>query len=152
MYCSCCGARIPGSSRFCSSCGQTVPQAPQDMLSGIQTELVPVSVPSTLAPPPMQTELGLLPGFMHANRYCIITALGIGGMGRVYLAEDQKLGIKVGVKVLREVLSSDPAAVKRLIAEARHSIQKQGWTLASPKPKELKAIVDVGLEFEPKEN
>jgi formylglycine-generating enzyme required for sulfatase activity len=62
-------------------------------------------------------------GSVLANRYRIESELGIGGMGRVYLAEDQKLGIRVAIKVPREVPSRDPGSVKRLTAEAKHSIQ-----------------------------
>ncbi len=45
----------------------------------------------------------------------------------MYLAEDQKLGMPVAVKVLRDILRQDPGSVRRLISEAKASI-----TLAHP--------------------
>ncbi|MGA2263140.1 MAG: serine/threonine-protein kinase, partial [Acidobacteriota bacterium] len=56
------------------------------------------------------------------DRYKILKLLGAGGMGRVYLAEDQKLGMPVAIKVLRDILTQDPVSVKRLITEAKTSI------------------------------
>lgn len=68
------------------------------------------------------TEMGLPANTLLLNRYKIHNLLGAGGMGRVYLAEDQKLGIPVAIKVLRDILTQDPASVKRLITEAKTSI------------------------------
>ena len=33
----------------------------------------------------------LVPGMVIGNRYRIVKEIGIGGMGRVYLAEDRKI-------------------------------------------------------------
>jgi tetratricopeptide (TPR) repeat protein len=68
------------------------------------------------------TELGLQTNAVLANRYLIRKELGVGGMGRVYLADDQKLALPVAVKVLRDVLRQDPGSVNRLIGEAKASI------------------------------
>jgi len=69
-----------------------------------------------------QTEMGLPANAVLLNRYKIVKLLGAGGMGRVYLAEDQMLGIPIAIKVLRDILIQDPVAVKRLITEAKTSI------------------------------
>jgi formylglycine-generating enzyme required for sulfatase activity/tetratricopeptide (TPR) repeat protein len=61
-------------------------------------------------------------GTVLLDRYRIIRELGAGGMGRVYEAHDEKLDMPVAIKVLRDILSRDPGSVKRLIAEARHSM------------------------------
>jgi eukaryotic-like serine/threonine-protein kinase len=51
--------------------------------------------------------------------YQILSVLGEGGMGKVYLAEDTKLERKVALKVLPSLTASDPAARQRFLREAR---------------------------------
>jgi Tol biopolymer transport system component len=51
--------------------------------------------------------------------YEILSPLGAGGMGEVYLARDTRLGREVAVKVLPEGLSADPERLKRFEKEAR---------------------------------
>ncbi|MGI8783890.1 MAG: protein kinase domain-containing protein, partial [Acidobacteriota bacterium] len=51
--------------------------------------------------------------------YKILSQLGAGGMGEVYLAEDTELDRKVAIKFLPTTAAADEEARKRLIGEAR---------------------------------
>ena len=53
------------------------------------------------------------------GHYEIISILGTGGMGKVYLAKDSKLNRSIAVKTLPNSFSSDSDHVKRLQTEAR---------------------------------
>lgn len=55
----------------------------------------------------------------HLGDYRIDGILGIGGMGVVYLAFDQRLGRKVGLKLLPRAFVTDEAQLARLKLEAR---------------------------------
>lgn len=55
----------------------------------------------------------------HLGSYRIDAVLGVGGMGVVYLACDEKLGRKVGLKLLPRALVNDEAQLERLKLEAR---------------------------------
>lgn len=73
----------------------------------------------------------LTPGFVLKSRYRIISLLGKGGMGEVYLAEDQSLATHVAVKVNHNL---DPHASAQFIREAR--------LLASLKHPNLPRVID----------
>lgn len=53
------------------------------------------------------------------NQYSIIRLLGVGGMGKVLLAEDSKLARRVALKILDGELASDAQRLNRFIREAR---------------------------------
>jgi eukaryotic-like serine/threonine-protein kinase len=60
----------------------------------------------------------LLPG-AKLGRYEIISPLGAGGMGEVYLAHDATLDRKVALKVLPESVASDRNRMQRFVQEAK---------------------------------
>ncbi len=53
------------------------------------------------------------------SHYRIISKLGAGGMGEVYLAHDTKLDRKVAIKFLHDQLSRDSDKLNRFIQEAK---------------------------------
>src|SRR5262252_7663673 len=55
----------------------------------------------------------------NLSHYRLISKLGSGGMGDVYLAEDTKLNRRVAIKLIAESSATDRQAHQRLIREAR---------------------------------
>jgi serine/threonine-protein kinase len=53
------------------------------------------------------------------SHYRVLSLLGAGGMGEVYLASDDKLGRRVAIKILPEQVSRDEDAKLRMLREAR---------------------------------
>src|SRR6478672_9270184 len=53
------------------------------------------------------------------SHYRILSKIGAGGMGEVYLAEDTKLDRKVAIKLLRDEFSRDADKLGRFVREAK---------------------------------
>jgi serine/threonine protein kinase/tetratricopeptide (TPR) repeat protein len=53
------------------------------------------------------------------GHYRIVSLIGSGGMGEVYLADDETLGRRVAIKILPVSVSRDPDARRRMLREAR---------------------------------
>jgi Tol biopolymer transport system component/tRNA A-37 threonylcarbamoyl transferase component Bud32 len=75
------------------------------------------------------------------NHYRVVSAIGQGGMGAVYLAEDLRLKRRVALKFLPDEVGSDPTRLERLAREAQavaalnhpnivtvHAIERDGDT------------------------
>jgi len=54
-----------------------------------------------------------------AGKYVLETKLGTGGMGTVWVARHQELGSEVALKLIRRAYAAQPAAMDRLLQEAR---------------------------------
>ena len=61
----------------------------------------------------------MLAGTRQIGNYRVLSFLGAGGMGQVYLAEDTRLLRRVAIKVLPASAVDDERARQRLIHEAR---------------------------------
>jgi serine/threonine protein kinase len=79
--------------------------------------------------------MSLTPG-EEFDRYEILSLLGVGGMGEVYLASDRKLKRKVAIKTLPAAFTLDPDRVLRFEHEAR--------TVSALNHPNIVTILDVG--------
>src|ERR1700727_2008897 len=55
----------------------------------------------------------------HIAHYRVVSHLGEGGMGAVYLADDTRLGRRVALKVLPANVAADPDRMHRFVQEAK---------------------------------
>ena len=53
------------------------------------------------------------------SHYCIVSKIGAGGMGEVYLAQDTKLDRKVALKVLPDDFAKNSQRMRRFVQEAK---------------------------------
>ncbi len=91
--CPTCGTRYPPAERFC----------PRDGTA-------------------LKAESGTaVVGSVIADRYHVISKLGEGGMGQVYLAEHVKMGRKSAVKLMNPGLDGDADAISRFNREAANA-------------------------------
>jgi serine/threonine protein kinase/tetratricopeptide (TPR) repeat protein len=138
MLCPHCGGNTPQHLGHCSVCGAAIPSEQETRIAtGI---LTPPPVPELLregadaptiratggeeSPAPATTPLRspgvrgtpgpLGQGQSFGTRYHIIRLLGAGGMGAVYQAWDDELGVAVALKVILPQAAADPDAAREL--------------------------------------
>jgi len=104
MKCPKCSTENTRDSRFCKKCATALP------LDGEGVSLTKTFETTT-------DELAR--GTLFAGRYEIIEALGAGGMGRVYRAQDTELNEEIALKFIKPEIASERKAVERFRNEIK---------------------------------
>jgi serine/threonine-protein kinase len=108
MVCPQCRTETPLTTGRCIACSAELSALFGSMVTGPVTP--PVSVPAEVTRlSSFSGQRGLGPGVLFAGRYLIEKMLGAGGMGAVYKALDQELGIPIALKVIRSEVLADPS-------------------------------------------
>lgn len=106
--CPKCGKEYEGSEKFCAFDGSALDAEPSASGSEPSPEVIQVG-----------------------DRYRIISELGSGGMGSVYLARHEVLKYDVAIKVLHDSHSQAMTSVARFILEARSAAKLDHENIAS---------------------
>ena len=88
--------------------------AQEQAVDFMATATAPASTTGTMCTPPVPALVGRTLG-----SYEVLSLLGAGGMGEVYLARDTRLGRRVAIKLLPNKHCIDPERVWRFEREAR---------------------------------
>ncbi|HUE71834.1 MAG TPA: protein kinase [Pirellulaceae bacterium] len=115
MNCSACHEPVNPSARFCNHCGAAQNGAAK---SAGRNETIDSPAPSSR---PARERFAA--GTVIAGRYRIVAALGKGGMGEVYRADDLTLGQSVALKFLPPRLTADADRLRRLRDEVKTARQ-----------------------------
>ena len=122
QYCPACGGENTDTARFCSKCA------------------APLVPGAALPPPPRQQTLALQT--LLRNRYLIRKLLGQGGMGAVYLAEDQQVFNRLCV--VKEMLPYYTTPAER--QQAEQNFQREARLLSTLRNPGIPQVYDYFIE------
>ena len=122
--CPNCGTQNRDLARYCQNCRQALDiTCPACGLSNVHQANFCTNCGEPFQPGSQPLAVGLAPGTLLDNRYCIEARLGGGGMGAVYLAFDQRLSKRWAIKEMSDAALTEPAekllAVQAFENEAR---------------------------------
>lgn len=127
VRCQRCTNVAPTGSRFCPTCGSALIDTPAIRgANDVTVAAGPLGATGTHVDSRGIVDSAALdypPGTLLAGRYRVVTLLGRGGMGIVFLADDLRLGHPVALKFLPATLASDPRRLQQFHDEVRHSRQ-----------------------------
>jgi serine/threonine-protein kinase len=119
MYCDNCGAENRTSAKFCYKCGTdfTAIAATEELESSpaVNNLVSPLDIDESTSPDLLNSLLN--------GRYQLKELLGRGGMGTVYRAHDNQLGMDVAIKFLLSRYTHDFCAIDSLKREARAAMR-----------------------------
>ena len=122
MICDKCERDNRDDANFCDNCGQSLAHISGREAVAVKPEAIvadPTGDPGEITEATTEEQLSRILG----GRYELKEMLGRGGMGVVYRAYDQQLGMDVAIKFLLERFVNDPAAVASLKREARAAMR-----------------------------
>ena len=137
MLCPKCGGSTQAPAGSCTICGSRIHADGVTVAAGVLTPAIPdqprgsesdvtrlTEEPTRLAEsssdraiqsgPTAHGHAPLAVGQQFGHRYQILRTLGVGGMGAVYQAWDEELGVAVALKVVRPEISANPVIAAEL--------------------------------------
>ena len=115
MFCTHCGAGLPDNALVCPACHRAARETDPGLTSLAHDEPVTSLAAGTDQDLHRAASQGhFAPGSAFGSRYHIIRLLGMGGMGAVYQAWDDSLGVAVALKIVRPEITADPNTAREL--------------------------------------
>lgn len=142
QYCTHCGAENSDRAKFCSKCGQAIPAAVSPSVAAAPPSSSAASAYTPPTPPTASQQPTLaLQSLLH-NRYLVRKLLGQGGMGAVYLAEDQQVFNRLCV--VKEMLPYFTTPAER--QQAEQNFEREARLLASLRNPGIPQVYDYFIE------
>jgi tetratricopeptide (TPR) repeat protein len=123
MVCGQCGTVAPSAASRCARCDSDL-STPAETRAANAGDFLnsQATAPGFSSAPSGVDGDSLQPGQKFGTRYTILKKLGAGGMGAVYQAWDDSLGIAVALKVIRLSTFASPAETRQLEARFKREL------------------------------